>query len=943
MVDPLSPKQISAIQRVIRIPELQPLLFNKAKGLSWFDQFYSHGFFNADKNPKPVHAKKEGFIIPYWPATEYLVNASADLAASENEEYAQKFIKLIREITEYAIEEKYSNHRTWWQLSKIIRNIPVQIIQPEDISLIDYWMDDQFERGLIVEEVGGKWLPAILANGDEHSHKIALRLLDCIYKVIFVDKKPILSEKKESILRFDSYYAGKLAKKGVAKLSGINLGLPAVEMFQKRLTSILVESDNDSWSSIWRKAIEDHPQNGSLKNADDFIVAAFRDCVIGFVEYHIQVAKDYVQSLFRNYYQTIKRVAIYAIDIRFADLKDLADSIVTLEFFHDNYRHEFWNFLNSHYPNLTSDQRKKVIETIQGLEVFGEDKKNNEKATAYKRATWLAAIKQYDDNIAEFYTKYTAIAGAEPEHPNFSSYMTVGWVDHKSPIPAEDMLPLDVDSLVKTINSYEDTGRDWFGEPGLEGLLKTFKEVLKAKAKDIYIDLMKFANSDLSFIRTIVEAYRELWNEKKDLPWNDVWPHLLDFCLQLIKQDFFWSDMSANDHSKFAANRNWIVGTIGQLIEDGTRSDDHAFDKNLLLKAKEVLVLLFERQGGRKFEIDSDAVSIAINSPRGKCLEALVILALRSCRLEHEESGHHTQAWNQYKEIFDVELKRSELGEYEFATIVAMFLPNFDYMSREWVQSHLADIFDQSDYQKWLCAMQGYTYVDLVYEIYYKHLKANGDFIKALDDANLKKRVDERIIQNIVIAFINDFEDINQPDSLIATLIHRKDMDELKKIVWFIWTLRDKNDLKLKDKVFEIWPRLLEIADPNTKDGRLLASSLCHWAVFVDKIDSIVESWLAKIAPYADENHNAHDLLENLAEISDTQPIEVQKVWLKMLESYSYDYPEEAFRRIFQNLVALGIDGERKAKEIVDAYIRHGLERPRTWLAKVLATAKLDI
>jgi hypothetical protein len=56
-----------------------------------------------------------------------------------------------------------------------------------------------------------------------------------------------------------------------------------------------------------------------------------------------------------------------------------------------------------------------------------------------------------------------------------------------------------------------------------------------------------------------------------------------------------------------------------------------------------------------------------------------------------------------------------------------------------------------------------------------------------------------------------------------------------------------------------------------------------------------------------------------------------------MLESYSYDYPEEAIRKILKNLIVMGADGERKAKEVVDAYLKHGLERPRTWLAEVKA------
>ncbi len=938
MVDSLTPKQMSAIKRAIRTPELQPLLFGKAKGLKWFDQFYNQGFFNVENNPRPLPANEEGSVnIHFWAVTEYLVNTSEELPAPKNEEYAVKFIEMIRAITSYAQTESYSNYRTWWQLAKVIRNIPVHLIKVKDIELIDYWLDDPYGSGLVAEEVGEKWMPVLLERQDDHSHQIALRLLDCVYKVNFVEENTGGYKRKEPLLRYDSYHAEKI-NENVAKLSGRKLGLPAVEIFQSRLVSILNECNNDSWSSIWRKAIEKHDQNGSSEDADDLIVAAYRDCLSGFVDNNVQEATDYLRSTFGGQYQTLKRVAIHAVDKQYSALKNLVDTALRPEYFHDNFRHELWHLLNGHYNEFSSDQKNKVIEIIEGLEVVDEDKSVNSGATACKRAIWLSAIKDYSDRTIELYKKYINITQAEPKHPDFSSYMTFGWVEHKSPIPIEHLLNLNVVSLVETINNYKDTGSGWFGEPGLEGLVKSFEDVVKTKAKDFYRELKKFVESDLAFVYPLIEAYRELWSEKMELPWNDVWPCLLDFCLELVKRDKFWSEESAKERPRFVANRNWIVGAIGQLIEVGTKSDDHAFDNSLSLKAKELLVMLLKCQKGETFKQDSDAVSVAINSPRGRCIKGLVHLTLRACRLAHKEHSNHTQAWSQYEDIYDDELKRSRWGEYEFATLVAIYLPNFNYMSINWVRSHLSDIFDQSDYQKWLCAMQGYVYVSDVYEEFYKYLKTSGDFLKALDDGCLKKKVNERIIQDIAVAYINGFEDIKQPDSLMSILIKRKKLDELRELIWFIWTLRKKDDVKLREKAYELWPRLLEVVDVNSREGRILASNLCRWAAFVDQIDTAVEDWLLKIAPYANENRNAPDLLRNLADISGSQPLKAQKIWIKMLEFYSYDYPEDAIRQIFKNLIALGADGERKAKEVVDAYIRYGIERPRTWLAEIKTT-----
>jgi hypothetical protein len=929
----LNARERDLFHRVETKPELQPFFFRKLKGLHWFGPLYERGFLSPGKNPKPQPAKEEGYVsIPSWPVAEYLVAASQELSDPNNEDYAQKFINLIRKITSHAQAEKYSNYRTWWQLAKVIKNIPLHLISIEDINLIDYWLDDPYERSLIAEEIGEKWLPGLLERQDEHSHKIALRLLDTLYKINFVDKKLGTYEKKETALRYGSWHAKEITKK-VARLSGLKLGLPAVELFQSRLILILNERDNDKWSYIWRNAIEEHEQNVRRDDADDLIVVAYRDCLLGFVDCDAVAATTYLRTLFEGQYQTLKRVAVHTIDKRFADLKSLVDIVLLPELFQNSFRHEVWHFLNSHFKEFDADQKKKVMDVIEGLEVVKDVGSIDERATAYERAIWLSAIKDYAEQPTLLYNKYSNIAGVEPEHPDFASYMSVGWVDHKSPIPLEHLLSLNVNSLIDTINNYEDPGR--FGEPGLEGLVKSFKDLVKTKAEEFYRDLMKFINTDLAFVYPLVEAYHELWSEKKELPWNDVWSCLLDFCLELVKRETFWSEENVKERAHFVANRHWLVGAMGRLIKDGTKSDDHAFDSLLLPKAEQVLIVLLKRQEGEEFKRESDAVSLAINSPRGHCVEALINLSLRSCRLADKEYGNHVQAWNQHEAIYEAELKRSERGEYEFVTFVAMYLPNFLYMSREWTCSHLSKIFNQSDYQKWLCAMQGYAHVNAVYEEVYKHLKANGHFLKALDDENLKKRVDEKLIQNIVVSYISGDEDINHPDSLISALITRKKPNELGHLIWFIWTLREKDNEKLREKVFALWPRLLDIIDLNTKEGRTLASNLCDWAVFVKQIDKTSEGWLLRIAPYAEEAYNSYELLKSLARISDYQPLEAQKIWIKMLESYSYDYPEDAIRQVFKNLITLGPEGERKAKEVVDAYLRHGIDRPRTWLREL--------
>ena len=76
-------------------------------------------------------------------------------------------------------------------------------------------------------------------------------------------------------------------------------------------------------------------------------------------------------------------------------------------------------------------------------------------------------------------------------------------------------------------------------------------------------------------------------------------------------------------------------------------------------------------------------------------------------------------------------------------------------------------------------------------------------------------------------------------------------------------------------------------------------------------------------------------LLESISEISKTQPFEAHEIWMKMLEGSTPDYPEEAIRNIFANLLKKGPDGLRKAREAESEYLKKGNDRPSLWLNEI--------
>ena len=932
-MDELSPAELDLLARIDAKEELRPFFFRKAKGLKWFDALDKQNYFDPAGNLVPVPAREEGYVsIPFWPVTEYLVATSPELLAEENRAYAERVLEIIRAVTNAARKQEFGNYRTWWQFSKIIQSIPINLITPGDMRNIDYWLDDRYECSLVAGELGEKWLVALLEQASDESKSLASELLKVLYKAVFVPETQGGSERQKAALRFDKRHAEKITK-AVAGKSGQVLGRPAVQAFEGELQRVLDALGNDGRSYFWRAAIEDHEQNRLIDDVKDILIVGLRDSLGAWVRGAPEDAATFVAGLLKSPLQIFKRVAVYTVCQNYQSLSELIDSVIIEEHFEDSFRYEMWHVLHDHYPLFPEPNKRRVQKIIGQIAEQDEDGNPNPKATAYQQAVWLSAIKNHTDRLQAKYRECADVAGAEPDHPDFAVYWSSGTVVHESPIPPEKLLAMSIDELIDYLVQYEDPGL--FQGPSLRGLVKALKVAIKSAPLKFVPQLEKFAVLDSAYVYVLIQAFSELWTEKKELPWDDVWQSLLNFCEAVIRRDEFWSPENSEKRAHFVANRYWVVGIIGRLIEAGTKSDEHAFSPELLDRAKELLLTLMEKESGEEFKPDSDAVSIAINSPRGHCLEALINIALRSCRLAGKEGGGHASVWTDLEPIFEEELAKADAGEYEFITLLVNYLPNFLYMSRAWVLGNLDRIFDRKKYQKWLCAMQAYAYVSQVYEQIYNHLKENQHFIDALDDENLKGQVSEKIIQNIVIAYFSDDESLEDSTSLIPQLLDRAKDDELRQLIWFIWTLREKNDRSIYNKVMELWPRLLQLVDTDSLEGRKLASRLTTWSVFITKIDDANLDLILQVAAFAEEDYNSHDLLELIARISAAQPREAVTIWQEFLKGPAPDYPEEAIREALTNFVVSGNEGRRDALAIVGEYIKQGKETPHLWLQEI--------
>ena len=921
----LTADEIMVLERIAAKPELQSYFFGKVKGLKWFYPLKDKGLLAPTLNPKPVNTKEEYWDVPSWPVTEYLVRSSEALKDDENNEFAEAYITLIREVTIHAMGAGFGNHRTWWQFSKILRNLPINLISLEIMQYIDFWLSDRFDKYLVGKEIS-EWVSELIDKTDEHSRKITLALLDLLFTIISIEGR-YSGGRKEAIFRIDNYQANEFEKK-YACLLGEKLGLSVVEVFEEKLTEVLEINGNDKWSNVWRNAIPEHKQNIGKDDADDIVLKLFRDTMLGYVQSNQTAeANKKLSDIIASDYQTIKRIGIYVASECFGIIdEELVNLIIGSHNFNDKYRHELWHFLNKNFAKLSEVQQASVIESISGLIVTNnETGVTEDKPTAYKQANWFAAIKDMDEAANTKYQQCIDIAGIEPDHPDFSCYTGGGVVVDESPLSVSELAVMleNPTELVTFLNEYEYVGH--FGEPGLEGLVKTFGALVSLDDCVAINNLEYFVDLKPHYLNEIFSACSKLWTGKKQRDWDKLWPKVIRFSSDLFNKDTFWSSHDNSKTGPFIGDKNWVVGAYCRLVETGSEKDERSFDLSLSVTVKSTLELILNRQGGSEFKNDSDAVSVAINSPRGRCLEAYFKLALYQCRDVDNDSEAFQAIWGTYEPVFSDELnKPATENEYEFITLVSMYIRNFFYLSNSWTSENLERIFGEVNSLQWLCSIQAYSYVGVLITEIDNIFKAKGYYPSLLDSPYLSGAVKGRYVEYICIAHVQANEKTLDDDSLIGELLTRKNDKELNKLIWFFWSVRDQDGFETKDLVFELWPKLIELIKQQTSEKRPLASKLALWVEYINELNTQSKSWLYEVAPFVDDDHNGMSFMKELARLSDTaSAIDVADIWKATLIKPFYVYDLKPLEHLFNNLIAQGYEGETAAKEIADVYIRN--------------------
>ena len=918
MNNSLSAKDIAALDKIKGREDLQRYFLKRVKGIKWFDELERRGYFEPSRNPAPAESEEEGYYkILTWNAIDYLEKTADELVYPENHEYIEKFLNVLSETTQFSKDNQTGNYRTWWGFAKILNKIPVENIKEEHMKLCSVWLSDRFDSSLVINALGHKFLTRLLDSPAQDSNNFAVILIEALTNIKLIAD----GNKKTAKFISENWHIKKILESQANRIGKV-LCKDGVDIFKKQLIIILDNTDKDNLSTIWRPAIEDHEQNkvGSDK-AENILISALRDALLGFADTRPRDADNYLQEMINDKYILFKRTAIHIISKYFEDLEGLAEKIINASYFKYHFQHELHHFLKECFNDFPPFMKQKALKIIELIELSDEDDlKQREIREAYRKLVWLTAIKETDCvEAVKLYKKYLAIFGKKPSHPDFSSYMESGWVDDRSAYTADEILSMSLDDLIETLNKFEE--ESGIKKPTIEGLSKSVKEAVKQRPEHFKNSLNKFIDVDIAYIHGLIQGFKDLWCEST---FNN-WEELLSFIKTLIRNPDFWSG-KYKERNAFCANHAWVVHAICDLIIAGTK-DDAALSEDNLSNIKDIIVFLLGREEGENIEIDSDAVFISINSSRGKCIEALFNYSLRMARFADKEKNNHEEIWNEVRPIFDAELiKTKDGGNVEFSTLCGNYIVSLFYFNQKWAAENINLIFSRTSYKNWLCAIQGYSYVHKVYREIYKVLRNEGHLKNAIECQDLNEECKRRYIQNIVIAYLQGDEKLDDEKSIINFLMQRWVVEEINEIIWFLWTERKNKTKPLISCALELWRFCAKKIEGKEQENKKMLCKLNMFASFIDNINEETKKLLVQAAPYANIDHDAYLLIEELKRLVDVNPLDVGDIYIEMLSGCTPDFKEEDIIYIVDKLFVDKNGGKDQAIKICDIYLENSFE-----------------
>ncbi|GJI93625.1 hypothetical protein RugamoR57_03430 [Duganella caerulea] len=909
----------SAIRLVLGQPGLTPFFLNSIKDPVWLDELDTNGFFAPTTMPPLVITDEPDgsrlYDAPRWPPLRYLENIAPLVDADE----AERIMAILRGLTAYGSEVQFDNWRVWASCATIMSLLPLHVIQLTDMSMIELWLNTRFNADLIGHNVCTGMLPRLLESPTPGDADKALALI----KKITVEQS---DGEQKSLLQ--THYL-KDALEGYGERLGERCGEAAVGLFIRRLMGAIGTPDDDRYTYVHRKAIEEHQQDAYAgENLTSVYIDALRDAMTGFIRKDKAAAAATLASLLTSDFPSIVRVGIYIGDKHFPLLADVLEQhfkpswLIKPEFWHEAY----W-LVKHNYANFPPMLKQRFLDLVQALPGdWNEEDPRTAEFKEYHRRDLLSAIAgQGDRAVDAWYQSLTQRFGAAHEHVDFQSYSSGGSVGSATPKTSDEFLTMSADQLRDFMATFT-PDRSAFDGPSYRGAAGNLQEAVKASEDGFAGKFDLFANVHPAYQHGLLSGLKDRLALATS-PFD--WPaamRLIATVLTNINPASAPGDQSFA--SVFEPTSLWVLTDVVDLLKAGFQSSSHPVPPMLQDECLTMILGLLKLSTPHDTSDVKDAVSTMINSRYGKALEASLVAALAMAR--GDSSGEDARrVWAALRPIYSEALDASEAGlNLEFATFGGLYCVNLHFLDATWVLTNFNRLFSLKNKAAWICAAQGFSYQNHLYPWLHALLRDGGHLYRMIYEDALKDQVQERAMQFLGLAYLHDdlesLDNTGGPPGLMARVIDDLNTDALTRLCWFFWTLRTQGPTGVAaPKIVAFWKRLDQTISASGQEHTELLSALNSLAVFLDVLDDSTTPLLLNAALHANVKFHTHTLVSELRRLSEYNAHAVSEIFDAVTNRFLPDFEQEDVVAIVEHIADYG--EVETARKICNKYNEKGV------------------
>ncbi|MBZ2207169.1 hypothetical protein [Massilia soli] len=687
----------------------------------------------------------------------------------------------------------------------------------------------------------------------------------------------------------DSHHLGEVLKLSSKRL-GERCGAAAVELLARRLTEYIGTAEDDGYSYVWRNAIEEHEQDSYKDDARSALVDAVRDATLGASAIDTPEAREAVKLLLQSPYPTLVRVGIYACGEHYGSIGRVFWECVNDQWFVDiPYWHEIYWFIKKSFIKFSAAERSRFLGIVDGLKGdWNDESKQEEWDETQKRDLLHPASGLGDSEVDMKYQELVERWGPVRDHPDFHAYTSGGWVGERSPIASDALIAMSNEELIKFLKNFAPSGHEWDG-PTYRGLASALSAAVRASEDGFATSIELFADLARPYQHGLLGGLKERWADDKR---NIDWVATLTLVRRVVTMPEFKAELEEGDTQGWEPSVHWVISDIAALLKSATGSERHLPVEHYVL-CLEILRLILSSIQPTEVEQSADAVSHAINSSRGRTLEAFIHLSIAMRREEVAANQGDAKIWSVVGPIFESELASSERGKNaDFAALAGMYCVNLHYMNSHWTESNFDRIFSSSNEAAWKNAAQGFSYQRYLYDWLYKKLVEGGHLRKMVFTDGLKDQVADRALQFLGLAYLQDMESLDG-GGLLTDLIVGLKVKELKQLCWFFWTLRGGEPSARSPKILAFWQSVAERVRQSGHDLPELQSALSQLIAFIQELSPTLVEALVEVAPHAQVGHHGYLLIEHLARLASEYPNEVATIYKAAMTGFLPDYDKK--------------------------------------------------